>query len=87
MSNNHDFFQKSDSELQNEIEAAFQFLQGNMRGAENSIGKILLVISERNRRLMERLDKQNKFYTLLIIILTIVSIAAQLLPLFINCHF
>jgi hypothetical protein len=82
--NNHNFLNKSDAELQSEIERAFEFLQGNMRGAENSIGKILLVIAERNRRTLERLDRQNKLYTWLIIILTAVGIMAQFLPLWIK---
>jgi hypothetical protein len=81
---NHDLSKKSDTELQTEVERAFEFLQGNMRGAENAVGKLLLVIAERNRRLMERLDSQNKLYTRLIILLTVVGIIAQLLPLFIK---
>ena len=84
MNNNHEFSNKSDSELQSEVELAFQYLQSNAQGAQNAIGKILLVIAERNRRTLERLDRHNKLYTWLIIILAAVGIVAQILPFWIK---
>ncbi len=78
----HKFSDKTEAELQDEVEKAFQYVQGNAQGGMNAQMKVLLVIAERNRRFMESLDRKNQIYTWVIIALSVAAILAQLIPLF-----
>lgn len=79
---NHNFDTKTENELSEEIERSFQYLQGNAQGALNSVGKILLVIEQRNKRLFKSVDRKNTRLTFWVFFLSLVSTIATVISIF-----
>lgn len=79
----HNYTDKTDEDLQVEVEKAFRYTEENAQGATTQTLRVLLVIAERNRREFVKLDKKNQIYTCVIIGLAMVSLIASVTQIYI----